>query len=279
MKNISRKGKGFFAPTVAAALALATAFTLSCSSNAGLPPPPEDAEGNVFCYIGGIGGTCVEVSAGMCQAASGTKVSSCGTAAGNSSSSASQSESVSCKVGSACELLPKPTCSVLQGTEVTSCGGSNSGTGGGSSSSGTGRSSSSIGNTDNTPPVAGTGGPVAVYGRLKACTISGKGQVCGSGSYASQAVQVKGVSLFWSNTGWGGEKFFTASTINTLVDDWKAEIIRVPIGYAESGGYKTDASNLTRVKTAVNAAIARGVYVIIDWHSHDANNELTAATA
>ncbi|MDR0518402.1 MAG: glycoside hydrolase family 5 protein, partial [Fibromonadaceae bacterium] len=261
--------------TLTAALALALALILSCTSNVEMPPSPSlssASEGNVFCQTD-YG--CAEVPAEMCSAASGVIVASCGTATGNSSSSASQSESVYCKVGSTCELLPKSTCSVLQGTEVTSCGSS--------SSSGTGSSSSSIGNIDNTPPVAGTGGPVAVYGRLKACAISGKGQVCGSGSYASQAVQVKGVSLFWSNTGWGGEKFFTASTINTLVDDWKAEIVRVPIGYSAdgacNGGYQCDASNLTRVKTAVNAAIARGVYVIIDWHSHDANNELTAATA
>jgi len=121
-------------------------------------------------------------------------------------------------------------------------------------------------------------GPVSVYGALKACTIDGKGRICGSGLYANTAVQVKGISLGWSNTGWESAAFFNANTVNALVDGWKSEVIRVPIGYSENGGYKSDASNLTRVKTAIEAALAKDVYVIIDWHSHDANNELDAAT-
>ncbi len=120
-------------------------------------------------------------------------------------------------------------------------------------------------------------GPVSVYGALKACTIEGKGRICGSGLYANTAVQLKGISLGWSNTGWESAAFFNANTVNALVDGWKAEVIRVPIGYSENGGYKTDASNLTRVKTAIEAALAKDVYVIIDWHSHDANNETAAA--
>jgi len=121
-------------------------------------------------------------------------------------------------------------------------------------------------------------GPVSVYGALKACTIDGKGRICGSGLYANTAVQVKGISLGWSNTGWESSYFFNANTVNALVDGWKSEVIRVPIGYSENGGYKSDASNLTRVKAAIEAALAKDVYVIIDWHSHDANNELDAAT-
>ncbi|MDR0517596.1 MAG: glycoside hydrolase family 5 protein [Fibromonadaceae bacterium] len=131
---------------------------------------------------------------------------------------------------------------------------------------GTGGSSSS--GTDNTL----LGGPVSYYGKLKA---SGNKLV---GSKTGATVQMRGVSLFWSNTGWGGDKFFTANAVNAMVDDWKAEIIRVPIGYSEDGGYSTDASNLARVKTAIDAAIAKDVYVIIDWHSHNAHNELAAAT-
>jgi len=119
--------------------------------------------------------------------------------------------------------------------------------------------------------------PVSVYGALKACTIDGKGRICGSGLYENTAVQIKGISLGWSNTGWESSYFFNANTVNALVDGWKAEVIRVPIGYAENGGYKSDASNLTRVKTAIDAALAKDVYVIIDWHSHDANNEEAAA--
>jgi len=120
-------------------------------------------------------------------------------------------------------------------------------------------------------------GPVSVYGALKACTVGGKGRICGSGTYANTAVQLKGISLGWSNTGWESAAFFNANTVNALVEGWKSEIIRVPIGYAENGGYKSDASNLTRVKAAIDAALAKDVYVIIDWHSHDANNELSAA--
>ncbi|MDR0517317.1 MAG: cellulase family glycosylhydrolase [Fibromonadaceae bacterium] len=120
-------------------------------------------------------------------------------------------------------------------------------------------------------------GPVAVIGALKACTIGGKGQICGSGAWANSPVQLRGVSLGWSNTGWESSNFFNAATVNAMVDSWKAEIIRVPLGYSETGGYKTDATNWTRAKAAVDAAIAKGVYVIIDWHSHSANTETDAA--
>jgi len=134
-------------------------------------------------------------------------------------------------------------------------------------------SSASSGTVNPTPSPTSGAGPVPYYGKLKA---SGNKIV---GSKTGTAVQVRGVSLFWSNTGWGGDRFFTATTVNAMVDSWKAEVIRVPIGYSEDGGYKTDASNLTRVKTAIEAAIAKDVYVIIDWHSHNAHNETSAATA
>jgi hypothetical protein len=114
---------------------------------------------------------------------------------------------------------------------------------------------------------------VACYGKLKA---NGKWLV-GSKTGANNHIQVRGVSLGWSNTGWESARFFDAATVNAMVDDWKAEIIRAPMGYSESGGYKTDASNKTRVETVVNAAIAKGVYVIIDWHSHSAHSETAAA--
>lgn len=114
--------------------------------------------------------------------------------------------------------------------------------------------------------------PVEAYGKLQANGSNLVGsKTCGT------AVQLKGVSLGWSNTGWESANFFNSTAVNAMVDDWKAEIIRVPIGYAESGGYKNDPSNLTRVRTAIDAAIAKNVYVIIDWHSHNANNETDAA--
>jgi endoglucanase len=124
--------------------------------------------------------------------------------------------------------------------------------------------------------VVGSGGPVSVYGKLQA-----RGNRLVGSKTGTTAVQVRGVSLFWSNTGWGGDRFFNATTVNAMVNDWKAEIIRVPMGYAANtsegeynGSYLDDKSgNMARVKTAVNAAIAKDVYVIIDWHSHSAHSK------
>lgn len=82
---------------------------------------------------------------------------------------------------------------------------------------------------------------------------------------------IAGPSLFWSNNDWGGEKFYTAGAVATVKTDWNAKLIRVAMGVEDGGGYlQSPATNLARLRTVVNAAIANDVYVIIDWHSHNA---------
>lgn len=88
---------------------------------------------------------------------------------------------------------------------------------------------------------------------------------------------IAGNSLFWSNTGWGGEKYYTAQTVAWLKSDWKASVVRVAMGVDEAGGYLTDASNKTRATTVIDAAIANNMYVIIDWHTHHAEDNKAAA--
>lgn len=94
-----------------------------------------------------------------------------------------------------------------------------------------------------------------------------------------QPANLAGMSLFWSNTGWGGEKYYTAQTVAWLKSDWKANLIRVAMGVEDAGGYLTDASNKTRAMTVIDAAIANNMYVIIDWHTHKAENNKAAAVA
>jgi endoglucanase len=82
-----------------------------------------------------------------------------------------------------------------------------------------------------------------------------------------------GNSLFWSNTGWGGEKFYNAGVVAWLKNDWKAGIVRAAMGVEAPGGYLEDrAGNLARVRAVVDAGITNDLYVIVDWHSHHAEN-------
>jgi endoglucanase len=101
-----------------------------------------------------------------------------------------------------------------------------------------------------------------------------------------QVGSIAGSSFFWSNTGWGGEKYYNAKTVAWLKTDWNAKLVRASMGVEEGGGYlnKTtkaisDTSNKTRVYTVVDAAIANDMYVIVDWHSHHAEDYKEQAIA
>jgi endoglucanase len=94
-----------------------------------------------------------------------------------------------------------------------------------------------------------------------------------------QPASFSGMSMFWSNTGWGGEKFYNAQAVSWLKTDWNAKLVRAAMGVEDAGGYLTDPANKTRVMTVVDAAIANDMYVIIDWHSHNAHQYKTQSIA
>jgi len=83
-----------------------------------------------------------------------------------------------------------------------------------------------------------------------------------------QAIQLRGASLFWSQ--WS--RFNTGGVVQWLAVDWEATVIRCAMGaVAHRKGYMSldpvvKQDHLNKVNTVVDAAIAMGIYVIIDWH-------------
>lgn len=79
-------------------------------------------------------------------------------------------------------------------------------------------------------------------------------------------VTLRGMSLFWSQ--WEPQ-FYNARAIRWVASDWRATVVRAAIA-AENGGYKTNPdAELARATAAIDAAVAAGIYVIVDWHAHD----------
>lgn len=88
-----------------------------------------------------------------------------------------------------------------------------------------------------------------------------------------EVVSFAGNSFFWSNDGWGSEAFYNASVVKWLKDDWNTKIVRVALGVDENGGYlENREGNKERIITVLEAAIKEGLYVIVDWHSHHAED-------
>jgi endoglucanase len=118
-----------------------------------------------------------------------------------------------------------------------------------------------------TPPPATSGSFVAQHGLLKA-----KGNRIVDQN--NQPIQLKGMSLFWSQ--WSGS-FWNADAVAFIKKNWKATLVRAAMG-VEEGGYLTQPdAEKERVKTVVNAAIKEGIYVIIDWHDHHATRNTAKA--
>lgn len=127
-------------------------------------------------------------------------------------------------------------------------------------------------------------GPVSQYGQLQAGKdANGKGRIFGScATYNNTPVQVKGMSLYWSLLP-DATEFWTADGVSTMVSSMNIQLIRAAMasGTENWGADKGYASNpngqKNYVNTVVQAAIDNDIYVIIDWHSHEAENQLESA--
>ena len=141
-------------------------------------------------------------------------------------------------------------------------------------------------------------GPVSHFGKLVSCGAN----ICGEKTGTSTPIQLKGPSLFWS-TG-DPAVLFDPVTVEWFTLNFGISVIRAPMAikyYAENsqpiaasdgadkmvtsygylstpdGGndYKLLTKNL--IKKIVNAAIENDIYVIVDWHSHNAHSETNEA--
>jgi endoglucanase len=108
---------------------------------------------------------------------------------------------------------------------------------------------------------------VEKYGRL---SVKGNYII---GEYGD-TVQLRGMSMFWSQ--WMSQ-YYNNSTLKWLRDDWKCTVVRAAMG-VEHGGYLENAfDEKLKIMKMVDAAISLGIYVVIDYHSHDAHNNPEAA--
>jgi aryl-phospho-beta-D-glucosidase BglC (GH1 family) len=103
--------------------------------------------------------------------------------------------------------------------------------------------------------------PVAQHGRLR----TDGARIVGEDG---EPVSLAGNSLFWSQ--WEGE-WWNPDCIRWLKHDWKSTIIRAPLGIVPDGYLQHPDIERARLENVVDAAIAEGLYVIIDWHDHHAH--------
>ncbi|MFN6944693.1 MAG: glycoside hydrolase family 5 protein [Cytophagaceae bacterium] len=87
-------------------------------------------------------------------------------------------------------------------------------------------------------------------------------------------VQLRGMSLFWSQ--WM-DQYYNPEAVKWLRDDWKCTIVRAAMGVEKGGYLDNPEEEVAKVVTVVDAAIDLGIYVIIDYHSHEAHTDPEAA--
>ncbi|MCM5663131.1 glycoside hydrolase family 5 protein [Galbibacter mesophilus] len=108
--------------------------------------------------------------------------------------------------------------------------------------------------------------PIKMYGALQIEGAQLKSE-CG------KPIQLAGMSLFWHQ--WPGKEFWNEKAFRKLRDDWKLQYLRAPLGIELKGCYiDKPEEGMAQMRTAIEAAIANDIYIIVDWHAHDAHPEL-----
>jgi endoglucanase len=101
--------------------------------------------------------------------------------------------------------------------------------------------------------------PVARYGQL---AVRGAALVGANGAPAA----LRGQGFGWDN--WWPQ-YYNADVVHWLRDDWCVDVVRPAMGIEPDGAYLSNpTASKQRMTAVVDAAIAAGVYVIIDWHAH-----------
>jgi len=125
--------------------------------------------------------------------------------------------------------------------------------------------------------VASATTPVQVHGNL---SVSGTGLVDEHGN----PVRLKGVSSQWLNYETDGYAT-NLDALKWMRDNWKLSVIRAAMGVDpdQTGAYLYSAAGKanmqSKVETVIQNAVAAGVYVIVDWHSHEAEQYTSDAEA
>merc|ERR1719277_2236427 len=71
--------------------------------------------------------------------------------------------------------------------------------------------------------------------------------------------------------------YWNADVVDWLVEDFKVNFVRAAMG-VDQGGYITDPSGEeAKLVRVVEACINAGIYVMIDWHDHNATNHVDEA--
>jgi endoglucanase len=114
--------------------------------------------------------------------------------------------------------------------------------------------------------------PVEVHGKLQ--VVGTKLQ-----DESGAVVQLKGVSSMWLN--WEEDGFAEDPTaLRWMRNNWHLKVIRASMGVEPDGAYLSSPEGArAQVETIVENAIAAGVYVIIDWHDHNAEKHKDEAVA
>ncbi|MEU6248555.1 cellulase family glycosylhydrolase [Glycomyces sp. NPDC047010] len=120
------------------------------------------------------------------------------------------------------------------------------------------------------PPPAGT--PVEEHGQLHVC---GAGMCDESGAQ----IQLRGVSSMWLH--WQTQPYAqNLQALEWMRDNWNIEVFRVAMGVEPEGAYLDDPQGWkSEVETVIQNAAEAGVYVIVDFHAHQAHQHQAEAVA
>lgn len=96
---------------------------------------------------------------------------------------------------------------------------------------------------------------------------------------ASNAVaQLRGVSLSWSI--WRGRKYYNPEVVKWLKNDFKINLLRISMAIQPDSGYLKDPFGQEKLITGtIDAAIKQGLYVLLDWHDHNAHQHIPQSKA